>query len=460
MRVEIGRSRGQIGTGRWKAAPRIIGKDMTKKRSPDPALSHKKLSELTADARNANKGTARGAAMIRASLRDYGAGRSVLLDRNGAIIAGNKTVENAGALGHKDVIVVQTDGSQLVAVQRTDLDLADPKARQLAIADNRSSEVSLDWSVDALKALSGDGVDLGPFWSKDELEKLWPQNADLLTDEDEVPPVPAEPTSKLGDLWILGEHWLLCGDSTVEANVERLMGGQKADCVFTSPPYAVGIEYAEYKDTIENLRVLLPAAAKVWKSLLVQGGFAVVNFGDVLSGKELSGSRTPCEYPMALEHFPVFRNAGYVLWSRRVWCKPSAAVGSSRHCIGTNRAASNFEHVWTWKLPGKPPVNDQISGVWPSQAGWFDSTHDNHLGVGLDVHGAGMPVVVAQRSVVWHSRSGQIVHEPFAGTGTTLIACEKTGRKCFMMELSPAYCDVIVTRWQNATGKKAVLDGG
>ena len=166
---------------------------------------HQKLSDLTHDLRNANKGTARGSAMIRTSLRDYGAGRSILLDKNGAIIAGNKTVENAGALGHKDVLIVQTDGTQLVAVQRTDLDLKDPRARQLAIADNRAGEVSLEWDAEMLKALSGEGVDLGPFWTGDELEKLLPTSTDLLTDENDVPAVPAEPFAGSGSQIIAAE---------------------------------------------------------------------------------------------------------------------------------------------------------------------------------------------------------------------------------------------------------------
>ena len=212
-----------------------------KKRTPDPALTSKKLSDLTADTRNANKGTARGAAMIRESLKNYGAGRSILLDKHGAIIAGNKTAENAGALGHKDVIVVQTDGSQLVAVQRTDLDLKDPRARQLAIADNRAAKVSLEWDTEMLKALSDDGADLTAFWSGEELQKLFPTPKDLLTDEDEVPPTPAEPTSKLGDLWILGDHRLLCGDATKWGDVERLMWGQKATLFATDPPYGVAL---------------------------------------------------------------------------------------------------------------------------------------------------------------------------------------------------------------------------
>jgi hypothetical protein len=104
-----------------------------------------KLSQLTPDAKNANKGTARGRKLVRESLKRYGAGRSILIDKNGAIIAGNKTAEGAQAMGMEDVQIVKSDGSKLVAVQRTDLDINDKAARELAIADNRASELGLDW---------------------------------------------------------------------------------------------------------------------------------------------------------------------------------------------------------------------------------------------------------------------------------------------------------------------------
>jgi len=132
-----------------------------------------KLSTLIPDGKNANLGSPRGNQMIEDSLRQYGAGRSILLDKHGNIVAGNKTVENAAAIGMDDVIVVQSDGTKLVAVQRTDLDLADPHTRQLAIADNRSSQVSLDWDTETLKGLVEDGVDLAPFWTADELTSLF-----------------------------------------------------------------------------------------------------------------------------------------------------------------------------------------------------------------------------------------------------------------------------------------------
>lgn len=160
-------------------------------RKPAPAVSSsavatKKLVDLTPDSRNANKGSPRGNQMIEDSLRQYGAGRSILLDKHGRIIAGNKTAENAGAIGMDDVIVVQSDGTRLVAVQRTDLDLDDPHTRQFAIADNRAGQVSLDWDVDALKGLVDDGVNLAPFWTTDELKKLWPCDSDSGWDQTDL----------------------------------------------------------------------------------------------------------------------------------------------------------------------------------------------------------------------------------------------------------------------------------
>jgi hypothetical protein len=133
-----------------------------------------KLSQLTPDDRNANRGTERGSQMIESSLRKYGLGRSILIDKNGRIIAGNKTAEHAGSIGIDDVVVVQTDGTKVIAVQRMDLDLQKDKAAvELAIADNRAGQVSLDWDDGVLRSLqSVDEIDLGQFWTPDELEHL------------------------------------------------------------------------------------------------------------------------------------------------------------------------------------------------------------------------------------------------------------------------------------------------
>lgn len=130
-----------------------------------------KISELTPDNINANKGTARGSAMLEKSLREYGAGRSVLVDKAGRIIAGNKTIEAAGSIGLEDAVVVETDGSQVVIVKRTDLDLDSPQGRGLAIADNRVAEVGLDWDMEALEKIGAE-LNLGNFWFDDELPEI------------------------------------------------------------------------------------------------------------------------------------------------------------------------------------------------------------------------------------------------------------------------------------------------
>lgn len=430
-----------------------------------------KLSDVLPDAQNANKHTARGQGTLERSLRKRGFFRPTAAFGKGVdkpvMGAGNLTQETAIACGMDDAIFVYTDGTKPIVHVRTDIAPGSKEAVQLALEDNRTAELSLSWDVEVLAGL--DAATLDGLWTADELSDLGQQWADAQKAAQDDPGAQVDKAEELqakwnvkpGDLWQLGAHRLICGDCTDAATVARVMGGEKADCVFTSPPYAVGIDYGEtYEDNIDNLRAMLPKLALIWHNVVCDGGFAVINFGDVLSGKSLADSDVVCEYPMALEYWPVFRGADWTLWSRRVWCKPGAAVGSSRHCIGTNRAASNFEHVWTWKRRGKPIIDDQISGDWPSQAGWFDTTHENKLGVGLKDHGAGMPPTVAERGVFWHSRSTAIVHEPFCGTGTTLIACERLSRKCRAIEIAPKYCAVALERWATMTGQTPTLVSG
>lgn len=405
------------------------------------AVSHKKLADLTPDARNANKGTERGNAMIENSLRQYGAGRSILLDRNGRIIAGNKTAENAGSIGMNDVVVVQSDGTRLIAVQRMDLDLDDATAKQLAIADNRAGQVSLDWDTEVLKELATE-IDLAPFFSADELEAMWPQNAELLTDEDDVPPVPDEPVTKLGDLYLLGAHRLLCGDSTVATDVDRLMNGSKAVCMWTDPPYGVSYVGKTKKSlTIQNdgmagLRELLDGAF-VCATMALEGGAAVyiahppgalnVTFGEA------------------------FLAAGWRLHQTLIWDKQTIVLGHSDY---------HFSHEpifygYTQSGGGRYGRGGR---------GWYgDDSQRSILAFPKpsrsESHPTMKPVALIEHCLKNSTQTGTMVLDLFSGSGSTLMACEKMGRRCNAMELDPAYCDVIVKRWEDATGKKAVLDG-
>src|SRR5262249_12688021 len=197
--------------------------------------------QLIPDPRNANRGTDRGRDALARSLRDYGPGRAVLIDRHGTIIAGNKTVEQARAL-KIPLRVVKTDGRNLIAEQREDLDLAsDPRAQALAIADNRVGELDLEWDVELLKQLRGEGLDLSAFRTDDEFAALFAEPTSGLTDENAVVE-PGETDIERGELCVLGRHRLLCGDATSATDVARLLGDVAPILMVTDPPYGVGYD--------------------------------------------------------------------------------------------------------------------------------------------------------------------------------------------------------------------------
>jgi len=256
--------------------------------------------------------------------------------------------------------------------------------------------------------------------------------------------------TELGQLWKIGEHRLLCGDSTDRECVERVMADDLADCVFTSPPYAVGIDYGDsYTDDISSLREMLPNLARIWFGIVKPGGYSVVNFGDIVSGGKIIGETTVCQYPMALEYWPVFRHEGWVLWSQRIWCKPIGRV-SAPWCASSNRGATNWEHLWTWRKPGGSGTKPKTGNAMSSMHGWCDSSSMEGVAVGKGEHGAGMATGIAAWMIHVHTEQGALVHEPFCGTGTTIIACEQLGRRCRAIEISPGYVAVTLQRCTDA----------
>lgn len=340
---------------------------------------------------------------------------------------------------------------------------SDSELEAYLVADNRLTELG-GWEADNLAALLSDLA------AEDEaLLEATGYDADdldaLLSELGQGAIAPADPGAQVdraaellevwqverGQVWevpsatVAGKcHRVMCGDSTSAEDVARLMDGEKADMVFTSPPYAVGIDYGEYNDTIANLRDMLPILSHLWLEVVLDGGFAVVNFGDIASGRDIAKTHEPCEYPMALEYWPVFRSDGWLLWSRRIWCKPTPRVHSP-WCIQSNRAATDFEHLWTWRKPGQPIIK-RIDGEFSSVNGWYQSSHLQGVDEGKNVHGAGMATGIAQWMLTTHSRAGHNVFEPFSGSGTTLIACEQTGRIGYGMELEPKYVAVTLQR--------------
>ena len=196
-------------------------------------MSKLKISDLTPDDKNYNKGTQFGNSLIEKSLRKFGAGRSILLDKNNRIIAGNKTIENAYTIGLDDVLVVETTGNQIVAVKRMDIDLDSKIGRELALADNASAKANIEWDYDNIQQ----------DWELSE-QTEWGVNLPIFetleAEEDDFDTTPPEiPITVLGDLYEIGEHRLLCGDSTDSDQVAKLMNGQKADMGHNDPPYGM-----------------------------------------------------------------------------------------------------------------------------------------------------------------------------------------------------------------------------
>lgn len=384
---------------------------------------------------------------IAKSLKRFGQQRPVLVQiGTNLIVAGNHLYHAARLLSWDHVAVTYTE-------------LDDTEARAYLLADNQIPTRGQN-DPDALGDFVRDlyargGIDEAIGFESAALDRFLSGLQDS-RDPDLVPalPAPEDVYVKSGEVWLLGRHRLIVADALDTATIERLFAdGEKPQAIFTSPPYAVGVDYGTYEDTLPNLRALLDRAAPLWFDLVAEGGFAVINFGDLIKGREAADTATPSEYPMALEYWPRFSAAGWHLWSRRIWCKPNARVFAP-WTARSNRAASDFEHVWTWKRPGTAVVS-RVDGAYASPNGWFDSTRGDALAVGKDVHGAGMPTMVAARMITIHSRRGGLVHEPFAGTGTTIIAAEQADRTCYAAEIEPRWAQVTIERWQAFTGEKA-----
>jgi DNA modification methylase len=394
------------------------------------------VSELTHDPNNARKRTTRGHAAIEHSLRELGAGRSIVIDKHGTIIAGNGVIENAEKAGITEVEVIPSDGSRIIAVQRTDLDLAeDDRAKQLAIADNRTAELA-EWDPDALKSM--DDLDLQPFFTDAELRSIVPRESPV--GEDDAPSLPTDPVTKLGDLVLLGYHRLLCGDSTSATDVDRLLDGAKPHLMVTDPPYGVDYDptWRDGKGGFSTAPVL--QRGKVdnddradWREAwaLFPGDVCYVWHGALHAGVVADSLTT----------------AGFQIRSQIIWRKQQGVF---------SRGDFHWQHEPCWYA-----VRKGRTGHWcgdRKQTTVWDISSLNPTGNSDEervVHGTQKPVECMRRPVLNNSQHGDAVYDPFLGSGTTLMACESEGRVCYGMELDPAYCDMIVTRWETATGKKA-----
>jgi len=360
---------------------------------------------------------------IKRSITEFGFTNPILIDEHNGIIAGHGRLQAAQELGIKLVPTILLEG------------LTEAQRKAYVIADNNLA-LNAGWDLDVLKLeIEGLGefdfdIDLLGF-DDDFLAGLMEEEpADGLTDEDEVPELEDDPVTVEGDVWILGNHRLMCGDSTKIDAVEKLMDGRKANMLHTDPPYGVdyeGVPNDHLKDS--QLEAFLHDAFSSAFAFLESGSNVYVWHADIT----------------ALEFISAFRSAGFTQArpSTIQWLKPSLVMSQGDY------HSQNEPCLYGWKDgKGRVRVKDRKqTTIWK-----IERTTD------AKIHPTMKPVELCERAIQNSSVANCIVLDLFGGSGSTMIACEKTNRNCRMMELDPKYCDVIIKRWQDFTGKEAVLE--
>lgn len=399
------------------------------------------LASLTPDPRNARRHTDRNLATISTALREVGAARSIVVDEDGVILAGNATVAAAGEAGISSVRIVDVDGSELVAVRRSGL--SPEQKRRLALLDNRAAELA-EWDTEVLASLADD-TDLSGLWEEDELaELLGLEDAarSSLVDPDSVPEPPIDAITQPGDLWLLGPHRLLCGDSTDPVVVRRLMNGVRAPLMPTDPPYLVNYQGGNHPQSWANKPEVRD---KHWDDYHEGDGadffrrFIAVALAEALTPNPAIYQFHASSRQVLVEQ--AWKENGLLVHQQIIWMKSRAVLTHSDFMW--QHEPCFYGWVQGSRPTRKPPAN--ATTVWPvDQAG--DSS---------GLHPTQKPVELISRMIGYHTVPGEAIYEPFGGSGTALIAAALSGRVCYALELSPVFCDVIVQRYEDVTGETA-----
>jgi DNA modification methylase len=394
------------------------------------AVAYLPLESVRVAPRNARTHSQDQIQQLVRSIQEFGWTSPMLIDQDSVLIAGHGRFEAAKALGLAEVPTITLAG------------LTNSQKRALAIADNKLA-LNAGWDMDTLRVelsdLKGVGFDIGMIgFSADELSAMLMEQTAGLTDPDETPPAPVVPVSVLGDVWLLGRHRLVCGDSTTMEAVDAALAGVRPHLMVTDPPY--GVEYdASWRN--ERLR----------SNGILSNGRAV--------GKVENDTRSDWRQAWAL--FPgdvayvwcgekqvaviseQLRICGFEVRNLIVWAK-------SNHVISRGHYHPQHETCWYAVRKG---ATGHWSGDRKQTTAWqIDKPQKSETG-----HSTQKPVECMKRPIENNSKPGDAVYEPFSGSGTTIIAAEMTGRSCHAIELSPAYVDVAVKRWEAFTGQSATL---
>lgn len=413
------------------------------------------LRDLTPDPANARKHTPRNVGTIVSALHEVGAARSIVIDEDGVVLAGNATIEAAAEAGIERVRVVEADGQTIIAVRRSGLTPVQ-KAR-LALYDNRAAELADGWDAEVLRELQAQDVQLDDLWTPEELADVLAAVIEPVggqADPDAVPEARATDI-KAGDLFEVGRHRLLCGDSTKAEDVARVMGADKAVLMNTDPPYGVALDLTQTHEAsnaakgittkyrqfgrIKNdemsgeqlqaflesvIRVAVPhldahAAFYLWHPMLTQGTFfAAAAAADILIHRQI------------------------------IWVKPHFIFG---------RGDYHWRHelcFYGWQRGHRPKFYGERNQdtVWTLDEGGGAIRKDQG-------HPTQKPVELFIRPMRNHCRVGEVAYEPFCGSGSQLIAGEQCDVSVRAIEIEPSYCQVSLDRWQQFTGQQPVKVG-
>ncbi len=385
-------------------------------------------SQLTPYANNARTHSPEQIDQIAASIKEFGFVNPILVDERGVIVAGHGRLAAARKLEMSQVPVIYL--THLTETQR----------RGLIIADNRIA-LNAGWDEELLKleleTLKVEDFDLDLLgFDPTEIDDLLFSGEEDTSEEDEVvPELPEEPISKPGDVWILGDHRVLCGDATILTDIEKLMDGQLADMVFTDPPYNVDYgNTAKDKMRGKGRTILNDNLGAAFGQFLYD---AITNMLMVTKGA-LYICMSTREIPTLHD---AFEKAGGKWSDYLVWAKHMFTMGGS-----------DYQRQYEPILYGWKQGNDHYwCGARDQGNVWFVKKPSKNT-----LHPTMKPVELVERALKNSSKSHDIVLDSFGGSGSTLIACEKLGRQCRMLELDPKYVDVIVKRWEEFTGKEAV----
>lgn len=402
--------------------------ESNKMKWPADKVERRKVDTLTPYARNSRIHSDTQVAQIAASIKEWGFTTPVLIEPDGGIIAGHGRVMAAQRLGLDEVPVMIAEG------------WTDAQKRAYVIADNRLA-LNAEWDNEMLRVEFDELGDMDfdlelTGFELDEIEALTPEVlTEGLTDEDSVPEVPDQPVTVEGDVWLLGRHRLMCGDSTSIDHLERLCDGQLVDMWLTDPPYNVAYEGGtKEKLTIQNdsmsndtFRQFLRDAYSAANAVMKKGAVFYIWHADS-EGYNFRGAAF---------------DIGWQIRQCLIWKKSSLVMG---------RQDYHWMHepcLYGWK--------DGASHLWASdrkQTTILEFVKPSRNGE----HPTMKPVELFEYQMLNNTKGSDLVLDSFAGSGTTAIACEKHGRMARLMELDPKYCDVIINRWQDFTGQQATLE--